>query len=69
MAGHMVFLAAFIVSGFILLLLGAAGYIICGVVLPVGSLASSATMRALTSRSRSKSIPVALTTTSVVQVR
>jgi hypothetical protein len=69
MAGHMVFMTAFVVSGFILVIWGAAGYVICGVVLPVGSLASSATMRALMSRSRPKPIPVAPTTTSVGQVR
>lgn len=69
MVGHAIFLAAIIAFGFFLLLLGAAGYIICGALLPAGSLASSATMRALMSRSRPKPTPVAPTTTSVGHVR
>jgi hypothetical protein len=69
MAGHAIFMATMIASGFLLLLLGAPGFIICAAVLPAGSLASSATMRALMSRSRPKPTPVAPTTTSVGQVR
>jgi len=69
MAGHAIFLATIIASGFLLLLLGAPGFIICAAVLPAGSLASSVTMRALMSRSRPKPTPIAPTTTSVGQVR
>ena len=69
MAGHAIFLVTIIASGFLLLLLGAPGYIICAVVLPAGSLASSATMRALMSRSRPKTTPIVPTTTSVGHVR
>lgn len=69
MAGHAIFLLTIIGSGFLLLLLDAPGYIICAVVLPAGSLASSATMRALMSRSRPKTTPIAPTTTSVGHVR
>ena len=69
MAGHTIFLVTMIASGFLLLLLGAPGFIICATLLPAGSLASSATMRALMSRSRPKPIPIAPTTTSVGHVR
>jgi hypothetical protein len=66
---HAIFLATIIASGFLLLLLGAPGFIICAAVLPAGSLASSATMRALIGRSRPTPTPIAPTTTSVGQVR
>lgn len=69
MAGHAIFLVTIIAFGFLLLLLGAAGYIICGALLPAGSLASSATMRAFMSRFRPKPTPVGPTTTSVGHVR
>jgi len=69
MAGHAIFLVTIIACGFLLLLLGAPGFIICAAVLPAGSLASSATMRALMSRSRPKPTPIAPTTTSVGHVR
>jgi hypothetical protein len=69
MAGHAIFLATIIAFGFLLLLLGATGYIICAALLPAGSLASSATMRALMSRSRPKPTPIVPTTTSVGHVR
>ena len=69
MAGHTIFLATIMASGFLLFLLGAPGFIICATLLPAGSLASSATMRALMSRSRPKPIPIAPTTTSVGHVR
>ena len=69
MAGHAIFLATIIASGFFLLLLGAPGYIICAALLPAGSLASSVTMRALMRRARPKPTPMVPTTTSVGQVR
>ena len=69
MAGHTIFLVTIIACGFLLLLLGAPGYIICAVVLPAGSLASSASMRALMSRTKPKPTPIAPTTTSVGHVR
>ena len=69
MAGHTIFLATIIASGFILLLLRAPGYIICAVGLPLGSLASSATMRLFMSRSKPTLTPIAPTTTSVGHVR
>ena len=69
MAGHAIFLATIITAGFILLLLGAPGYIICAALLPAGSLASSATMRALMRRSKPKSTAIVPTTTSVGHVR
>ena len=69
MAGHAIFLATIIAFGFLLLWLGATGYIICAALLPAGSLASSATMRLLMSRSRPKPTPIVPTTTSVGHVR
>ena len=69
MAGHAIFLGTIIASGFILLYLGAPGYIICAVVLPMGSLSSSATMRVMMGRARSKPTPIAPTTTSVGHIR
>ncbi|MGD9283074.1 MAG: hypothetical protein PVG68_05350 [Desulfobacterales bacterium] len=69
MAGHSIFLLIILTSGFILLFVGAQGYVICAVSLSLGSLSSSATMRILMSRSRSKPAPVAPTTTSVGQIR
>ena len=62
-------LATIIASGFILLLLRAPGYIIFAVGLPLGSLASSATMRLLMSRSKPKLTPIAPTTTSMGHIR
>jgi len=69
MAGHAIFLATIIAFGFLLLLLGATGYIICAALLPAGSLASSVTMRALMNRSRPKPTPIVPTTTSVGHIR
>ena len=69
MAGHAIFLVTIIAFGFLLLWLGATGYIICAALLPAGSLASSATMRLLMSRSRPKPTPIVPTTTSVGHVR
>jgi hypothetical protein len=69
MAGHTIFLATIMASGFILLLMRAPGYIICALGLPLGSLASSATMRLMMSRSKPKLTPIAPTTTSVGHVR
>ncbi len=69
MAGHSIYLLTILASGFILLFSGAQGYVICAVSLSLGSLSSSAMMRILMSRSRSKPTPVAPTTTSVGQIR
>ncbi len=69
LAGHAVFMAIIIVSGFSLLLAGAPGYLIGAVGLTLGSLASSATMRVFLGRAKEKPIPVGQTTTSIGQIR
>jgi hypothetical protein len=70
LAGHTVFLAVVVVSGFTLLFSGAPGYLIGAVGLTLGSLTSSATMRLSLERVKEdRSRPVAQTTTSVGQIR
>jgi hypothetical protein len=69
LAGHAVFMAAIVVSGFSLLQLGAAPELIGPVGLTIGSLASSATMRLALNRARERAFPVGQTTTSVGQIR
>ena len=69
LAGHAVFMAAIIVTGFGLLQLGAAPELIGPVGLTIGSLASSATMRLALNRARERAFPVGQTTTSVGQIR
>ena len=69
LAGHAVFMAAIIVTGFSLLQLGAAPELIGPVGLTIGSLASSATMRVALNRASERAFPVGQTTTSVGQIR
>ena len=69
LAGHALFLATIITTGFSLLKLEIPGYLIGPVGLTLGSLASSATMRIFLSRVKQRDIPVGQTTTSVGQIR
>ena len=69
LTGHALFLATIISTGFILLKLGVAGYLIGPVGLTLGSLASSATMRIFLNRAKERAIPIGQTTTSVGQIR
>ncbi len=65
LAGHGVFMFTIFVCGFLSILLGLPGYVICAAGLTSGSLASSATMRLLLNRTKEKTMPLAPTTTSV----
>lgn len=65
LAGHGVFMCTIFVCGFLSIFLGLPGYVICAAGLTSGSLASSATMRLLLNRTKTKAIPLAPTTTSV----
>lgn len=69
LAGHAMFMVTIITSGFTMLGVGAPGYLIGPVGLPLGSLVSSATMRILLKRVKEGAIPVGQTTTSVGQIR
>ena len=69
LAGHTVFMAAIIVTGFFLLNFGIAPELIGPVGLTIGSLASSATMRLALSRAKERAFPVGPTTTSLGQIR
>jgi hypothetical protein len=70
LAGHAVFLAVVVVSGYTLLFFGSPGYLIGAVGLSLGSLSSSGTMRfALAQIKEDTSMPVGQTTTSVGQIR
>ena len=69
LAGHAIFMAIIITSGFTLYFLGTPGYLIGAVGLTLGSLASSATMRISLGWAKEKPIPVGQTTTSVGQIR
>jgi len=69
LAGHALFMATIITSGFTLLKFGVPGHLIGPVGLTLGSLASSATMRLLLNRVKERNIPVGPTTTSIGQIR
>jgi hypothetical protein len=69
LAGHAVFMAAIIVTGFFLLNLGLPSHLIGPVGLTIGSLASSATMRLAFNRAKERAFPVGQTTTSLGQIR
>jgi hypothetical protein len=69
LAGHAVFMAAIIVTGFSLLNLGLPAQLIGPLGLTIGSLASSATMRLALNRAKERGFPVGPTTTSVGQIR
>jgi len=69
LAGHAVFMAAIIATGFSLLNLGISPELIGPVGLTIGSLASSATMRLALNRAKERAFPVGQTTTSVGQIR
>jgi hypothetical protein len=69
LAGHAVFMAAVIATGFSLLNLGIPAELIGPIGLTIGSLASSATMRLALNRAKARTIPVGQTTTSVGQIR
>ena len=69
LVGHAMFMVTIITTGFTLLKLSVPGYLIGPIGLPLGSLASSATMRILLKRVKERAIPVGPTTTSVGQIR
>jgi uncharacterized membrane protein len=69
MFGQTVFFITIIIAGFVLLFLGAPGYLIGAIGLTLGSLASSWTMRISLNWVKEKPIPVGQTTTSVGQIR
>jgi len=69
LAGHAVFMAAVIATGFALLNLGLPAQLIGPLGLTIGSLASSATMRLALNRAKERGFPVGPTTTSVGQIR
>ncbi len=69
LAGHIMFMLTIITTGFTLLKFDVPGHLIGPVGLPLGSLASSATMRILLNRVKERAIPVGQTTTSIGQIR
>ena len=69
MLGQTVFFTTIIITGFVLLFLGAPGYLIGAIGLTLGSLASSGMMRISLNWAKEKPIPVGQTTTSVGQIR
>jgi hypothetical protein len=69
MLGQTVFFSTIVIAGFVLLFLGAPGYLIGAIGLTLGSLASSGMMRISLNWAKEKPIPVGQTTTSVGQIR
>ncbi len=69
MLGQTVFFTTIVIAGFVLLFLGAPGYLIGAIGLTLGSLASSGMMRISLNWAKEKPIPVGQTTTSVGQIR
>jgi hypothetical protein len=69
LAGHSMFMATIVATGFTLLFLHMPGQLIGPVGLTLGSLVSSATMRLAMLRGKKRSMPVGQTTTSVGQIR
>ena len=69
LAGHGLYMAAVISSGFLALVLGVPGYLIGALSLTLASLVSACIIRLFLNLTREKSLPVGPTTTAVGQVR